>query len=336
MLKPGSSHNSWLVGAYASSPGLNDKKIKDDEIYYRSLAELPLIGGLEVPFFENTEEKNTSQRWHRFTPQEYLKWMNENWNFVFTLIPGVMERLQSDPHEGLASTDSSARKKAIEFVRLSLESVKSWNDYFGRKCIQGVEIHSAPKLGNKEINSSASAFSESLEEILDWNWEGATVLIEHCDQYIAGSEQPAKGFLSLKDEISTIEKLNHNSTSAKVLINWGRSAIEGRSALLPEEHLQLANQSNVLGGLIFSGASVQDELYGHWTDSHAPFERTELKAENVERCLKIWNQRKNQNDEIIGLKMQALPKTLSALERVEFVKTHLSYLQDRYQSVQNL
>ncbi|HEY5249148.1 MAG TPA: DUF4862 family protein, partial [Dermatophilaceae bacterium] len=54
-------------------------------------------------------------------------------------------------------------------------------------------------------------------------------------------------------------------------INWGRSAIEGRSAHTAIEHVQAAAEAGVLGAVIFSGASGVGTPWGPaWSDSHIP------------------------------------------------------------------
>ncbi len=60
-----------------------------------------------------------------------------------------------------------------------------------------------------------------------------------------------------------------------MLINWGRSAIEGRSAATPLEHLAAASAAGVLSGVIVSGVATIDGDYGDaWSDTHAPAQPT--------------------------------------------------------------
>ena len=98
----------------------------------------------------------------------------------------------------------------------------------------------------------ASALARSLETITGWDWDGAQILLEHVDAKVPG-HAPAKGFLSLEDELDVISE---NSLPMGILINWGRSAIELRDAAHVIDHVAMARQAGVLKGLIFSGASA--------------------------------------------------------------------------------
>jgi len=55
-----------------------------------------------------------------------------------------------------------------------------------------------------------------------------------------------------------------------IVVNWGRSVLEARSAEGALQHIALARQHGLLAGLMFSGASGQDTPYGAWRDSHMP------------------------------------------------------------------
>ncbi|QNA93775.1 DUF4862 family protein [Microbacterium sp. Se63.02b] len=54
-------------------------------------------------------------------------------------------------------------------------------------------------------------------------------------------------------------------------VNWGRSAIEGRSARTPVEHVRHLVRAGTLSGLMFSGApSTAGPLGAAWDDLHNP------------------------------------------------------------------
>lgn len=306
----------FTVGAYAASPSAQGWDPEKESIYLQGIRSLPnaeAIRGLELPFFGTL---------HRHDPDRFLRMLDPKWDFVLTLIPGVMERLQSNPKEGLASSDLESRQSAIEFVGLARNAVETLCQWAGRACVQGVEIHSAPQLGKPGVESTWQDLSTSLQEVASWNWCGAGLLVEHCDRY-KKSQPPAKGFLPLEEEISAIRSLKAASTPVSVLINWGRSAIEDRSALSPELHLAKCLQNDLLGGLIFSGVAEGDPLYPDWADSHAPFNRTLLTEAKTHECLKLLEVA----PPILGLKMQALPKDLTPLERAQFIGDNLSALQ---------
>ena len=56
-----------------------------------------------------------------------------------------------------------------------------------------------------------------------------------------------------------------------LVLNWGRSAIESRSALGPLTHIKRAKEANLLKGFFFSGCTDKaDSAYGSWKDSHMP------------------------------------------------------------------
>jgi len=131
--------------------------------------------------------------------------------------------------------------------------------------------------------------------------------------------------LSLDDEIAAIEQ--SDAGRVQVLVNWGRSAIEARDAEAPQRHLEQAARAGVLGGLIFSGVTVGDPLYGDWADSHAPFGGTDalpsslMTPERVMAALRIAA-----SAPIQGFKIQALPKTLDVPARIAAVTQWTAWL----------
>ena len=143
------------------------------------------------------------------------------------------------------------------------------NDKYGRRSIIAVQISTSPSIGQKNISSSIDSFLKSLDQIMSWDWEGAKIVIEHCDRFIP-SQSFEKGFMSIEDEVKALSKISSNYDIG-ITINWARSAIEGRSPNMPIEHLEIAFKNNLLSGLIFSGTSNNDELYGEWKDTHMPF-----------------------------------------------------------------
>ena len=165
----------------------------------------------------------------------------------------------------LASPSESGREKAIADIHIVFEAIKEFNNRAGRKVVTALEIHSAPR-----ENGNSDSLAKSLEIINSWNWEDTKLVIEHCDAFIAG-QTPEKGFISLQDEI---EAINKSGAKVGILINWGRSAIEFRDADRVLEHLEIAKQSGLLRGLIFSGTSDQQGLFGYpWIDAHHPFKK---------------------------------------------------------------
>jgi hypothetical protein len=93
--------------------------------------------------------------------------------------------------------------------------------------------------------------------------------VEHCDTAVAG-QRPAKGFLALEDELDALDALRAPAADG-VLINWGRSAIEGRGPERVLHHIQQTRERGLLRGLMFSGCSASGvSRGGAWADVHLP------------------------------------------------------------------
>jgi len=246
------SANLPLLGAYAMAPSDHDEASS----FYRALADLP-IGGLEIP-----------------APSEYLEAqdvaviaarMQPGWQAMLTAIPVVMGRLSTDPDYGLASADDAARTRALADVARAVELAHRLAELTGERRVTAIEVHSAPGpvLGNAEY------LARSLETIAGWDLAGTQILIEHCDALVGG-QRAAKGFLTLGDEIEAIRAAG-SPEPLGIGINWGRSAIEGRSAHTPIDHLASAMKAGLLRAVVFSGASAQATAWGDaWGDAHIP------------------------------------------------------------------
>ena len=249
--------SKYIVGAYPSSPA---HKIWDPEIeseFFDLLAKDPRIASLELPWLGQLHPHDTA-------------WLHKNFpinlNAVITSIPFVMGQLSKDSEYGLASQSVDVRRKAIADIRIIFDAINEFHHQAGRQVVTGLEIHSAPR-----ENGELQALSKSLDEISEWNWDGVQLFIEHCDAFVSG-QTPEKGFLSLQQEISAIKT---SATNVGIFINWGRSAIELRDATRVVEQIQLAKESGLLRGLIFSGASAKQGLFGYpWIDAHHPFQKS--------------------------------------------------------------
>ncbi|MFN0117991.1 MAG: DUF4862 family protein [Elusimicrobiota bacterium] len=315
----------YYVGAYAASPCLNQWDPKLEREFYLGIRDFSLIQGLEHPFY--------GEGLHRFDEKLFLESINPNWNFVFTCIPGTIGNLKQNPHFGLASDSEEGRKAAVKYTKKALDALHRLNQFLRRKAVVAVQLHSAPSMTKPHVKASVESFQKSLFEITSWNWEGAELIIEHCDAFNS-SVPPVKGFMSLEDEMKTI--LNHSELLGKVSLglNWGRSAIEGRNTILPLEHIKAVAVQNLLKGYIFSGATAQDENFGQWDDSHAPF----LNEEYTKKALlshsllskselgKSLNLLPLEKLTYLGFKMQFLPGSLSVLERIEGIQSCLDLL----------
>lgn len=218
----------FLIGAYASTSG----ELKWQEEYYDLLAQEAWVGGLEVPFFGEGLREDTKWLAARMSPPVFK-------TNVLTPIPGVMKHI-ADKSFGIASPDEEGRASALAFVRRAADTMREVNDLTGRKFFSFLSLHTAP-----QEKCNVDALQRSLETLVDWDFDGAELTIEHCDAWT--DEHPVeKGFLSLDDELAAIAAVGVDNLYAS--INWGRDAIEGRSADLPLEHIQQVAASGHLAG----------------------------------------------------------------------------------------
>lgn len=240
----------FIVGAYAALP----HERTDQEEFYSSLAAQSWVDGLEVPFRANIDD---DLEW--FAAQLSPSFTTN----VLTPIPGVMHKLGENPDFGLASPDEGGRAAAVDYLLNASWAMKELNDALGRQFFTHVAIHSAPTK-----NADVDALVASLAVASEWDWDGASLVIEHQDAFVEGQD-PQKGFLTLADELRAIKEVD--ATNIRSSINWGRSAIEGRSQSTPLTHIREAADAGLLAGVIFSGAHARDCAYGPaWTDAHAP------------------------------------------------------------------
>ncbi|MBF0240366.1 MAG: DUF4862 family protein [SAR324 cluster bacterium] len=247
----------FILGAYTTCPSLNDKDSPLKDAYWEKIKTLPFLGGIEFPF------------WGDFAiSQEPWVWKNWNndWNIVLTTIPGVMRSLETQPKFGLASMDEDGRHSAIKFMEKVRQTVHDLNNHVGRKAVIAVALASAPRRSIQRTESSANALKQSLEKIASWNWDGASLVIEHCDAQIP-DHLPEKGFLTLEEETQAVR---HSGTPVGISVNWGRSVLEHRHVDGAIQHIEYARQHGLLQGLMFSGCTDKESPYGIWKDSHMP------------------------------------------------------------------
>jgi hypothetical protein len=307
----------WIVGAYSASPTRDGWVPKEEEEYLEGIFNLKNLAGLEVPFTNSI---------HKFDEDWFIQKLLPALSLVFTLIPGTTASVKENPLWGIASIDKTGRESAIEFIKSSRESLKKVNDAMGVNVVKAIQIHSAPD----GRGSSRDALADSLAKLHQVDWEGAEIVIEHCDALISG--QPSqKGYMSLSHEL---EAINLSGTPTQITINWGRSAIEKRSAAGPIEHIIEAQSSNRLSGIMFSGASAVDNRFGNaWADCHVPpapldqggsylLETSSLMTlESIRNALRIVT-----NSRYIGLKVAPL-RNISIAERIETVAQSLEVLE---------
>ncbi|MGV8977190.1 MAG: DUF4862 family protein [Cellulomonas sp.] len=239
-----------FLGAYALVAGL---PADDEAAAYAAIAELP-IAGIELP----VAAADASSPW-------FTRNVHPDWDLVVTCIPTVMQRLGADPAYGLASTDDDGRRAALDDVAVARDLARRLADDTGRSRVRAVQVHSAPRADR----ATRDAFARSLDELGTWDLAGATVAVEHCDAPRAGRPFH-KGFLELDEELSALA--GRPAGQFGLTVNWGRSAIEGRSAATPVEHVRAAAQAGLLAGIMFSGASGATGATalwgGPWDDGH--------------------------------------------------------------------
>lgn len=292
------------VGAYAASAGLDAEA---EGSLYAGLEALG-VAGLEQPFDGKLHGRD--EAW--LTAQ-----IRSSWSLVLTLLPGEMQRLAGDKHFGLASADASGRARALDFAEQARRAVETLHKTLGRRAVIAVQVHSAPRLGGSGAKSSVERFAASLTDLRARDWQGARLLVEHCDAAVRDQECD-KGFLRIEDDVLAA-KLSKGTTPLGVSINWGRSAIETRSPWGPVEHVERAAQAELLEALFFSGATPAHPEYGAWRDSHAPFSTTVpesiLTPEAARACLAAAG-----SVGVVGLKLQTKPSTMKVEERLGVIR----------------
>jgi hypothetical protein len=251
----------FVVGAYAAlaSSRANDT---EEQAFYETLAANSNVSGFEIPFQADTSSADI---------QRIANYVGGVRQSVLSTIPGTVACTRADPTFGLASTTTAGRRAALAFAADALRRVREANDRIGSLAIVAMHFASAPREDASDAAARGDRLADSLAEMLEWQWDGVRPVLEHCDALVP-SHHPAKGFLSLAEEIRAIGKV-HGDADARVgmCINWGRSAIETRGVSGPLRHLAAASEHGVLAGVMFSGCSAEATAYGApWSDVHLP------------------------------------------------------------------
>ncbi|MFD4422037.1 DUF4862 family protein [Agromyces sp. NPDC058484] len=253
-----SNPRRYVVGAYAASPAHRQWNPELEAAFLGALGGMPRVGALELPWLG---------RLHPHDDVWLLQNLPSSLGAVMTDIGHTVGRTSEAPAFGLASRDDDARAEAIATLERLRGDVHRLNDHSARRVVEVVELHSAPRARF----GSAAALAASLEEASRWDWDGAALVVEHCDAEVPGHE-PEKGYLPLEDEIGAVRAAG---APVGIAINWGRSAIELRDGDRVTEHIRLAASEGLLRGLMFSGASGEEGAFGRpWLDAHHPFARS--------------------------------------------------------------
>jgi hypothetical protein len=242
-----------VVAAYAASAGLSTE---DSERLRDAVLSDPRVRGLEVPIVGHALDPG---------PRVLARALGSDGVVVVTAIGSTMAALEADRSAGLASTSPDGRRSAVRALVRVRDDVARLHEIAGRRTAIAIEVHSAPRA--TDDGSSVNAFARSLAEIAAWDWGGADIVVEHCD----AARPPApvsKGFLSVDDELRAIKLAQ---APVGMVINWGRSAVEGRSPETPLRHLAIARERGVLSGFVYSGATDDPAgRGGAWADVHLP------------------------------------------------------------------
>lgn len=252
---PGVPGDGLVVGAYALFAGLPDDELAGA---YRALDELPEVAAIEMPLAEATGGRPALGGARAGLPEAIA----ERWDVVVTAIPTVMGRLGQDPRYGLASPDEDGRLAAVADIKTALGLARDVAEAGLGRRVSAIHLHSAPRSPVAE----PGALEKSLTELLDVNTTGTLLTIEHCDARRPGWT-PEKGFLEIEQELGVLTGLADKRLG--LTVNWGRSAIEGHSAVTPLDHIGLAAGAGLLAGLMFSGAAEAAGPWGGpWQDGH--------------------------------------------------------------------
>lgn len=315
----------FYVGAYATSPNTTGWDAQLESDYYERLKKMKNIKGLEHPFVGSL---------HAHDDDWFLAAISPSWQFIFTCVPGIMGALSKNPHFGIASNNEQGRQEALAFMKKARDAIAKLNGHCKRQVVQCLMVQTSPN--RSQASGSASALQASLQEMLAWDWQGAKLVIEHCDALVDG-QTPAKGFLSLNDEITAVNKINETANvPVGIVVNWGRSVIETRSVDGAVDHINTLRSHNLLSGLMFSGVSDQDTEYGKWKDSHMPPAPNQLiqygalkslmTQQEMQRCLHASSININATDAIVGIKLGIRPRETGVEDRIAYIRDALAAL----------
>lgn len=308
-----------VVGTYLSEP--LDKM--DQPAFVRAVLSLPNVTGLEIPLCSMHIDEHSS--W-------LIDVLPAGSRHVATLMVACNEHCQQDPSFGLASTDPEGRRRALDLLDEARKRIARLEG-LGQHVV-AIEVQSGPT-SDHHTSGSREAFTESLAEAASWDWGQTQLVVEHCDaaRTIGGI---SRGFLTLDDEIHAVEAVRAQSprTCISIAINWGRSAVDTRNAGGPIAHIDRLQKHNLLAGLILSGASDKDSVYGDaWQDVQLPATSPDGAGEEsslltLDRAVTAM-EHANGNLIFDGVKMAIHPASAPTAERVRYIQELLSVMPDR-------
>ena len=254
-----------IIAGYTAAP--TDPKAAAE--YYRALVQIAEADGLEFAWSGPQAPEQLDY---------VMRMLPASWTITLNDIPTTWRACVNNPAFGLASPDDAGRAAAMAMLREEIASIKSMNDRAGRKIVLAAEIHCAPGFDKRDVTASPEAFRRSLGEASELDWDGASVLVEHCDAFVPG-QKPGKGFLRLDEEMAALASLQGSPIGLS--LNWGRSVVELHDPARVVEHVAAAFRSGLLRAFTFSGTAGVNNVYGEaWADSHLPFATTRSGAYN--------------------------------------------------------
>jgi len=252
-----------IIAGYTAAP--TDKR--DADIYYEQLFAVRRVGGLELGWNGTNAQADIHA-----DIADLLTSVPAGWVFTLSAIRSTYQSWVKDHRFGLASADEGGRLAAVDMARGIAEAIKAINDNAGRRVVTAVELHAAPGFNDRTFIPNPQAFARSLQQVADLDWKGTAVIVEHCDAFVP-NQAPAKGFLSLEQEIDVLKTLAGSPIGLS--LNWGRSLIELRDPDRVVDHVKQASASGLLKAFTFSGTAGKDNAVGPaWADSHLPFADT--------------------------------------------------------------
>ncbi|MGO4236127.1 DUF4862 family protein [Pseudarthrobacter sp. YAF2] len=246
---------SIIYSAYNAAPiGLTEDTAAED-LWYKALRAEERIDGLELPLLQGGLHPQGLDRLGVL--------LDPDWSNTISAMPLTLISAISDPHYGLASADHAGRQRALEDVASAREETRRLQEQLGPLSVRAFALQSAPRAER----SSPEAFTDSLQQIAGWDWGNIELLVEHSDALIPG-QAPQKGYLALNDEMAAVQSaVDLKARRIRHLLNWGRSAIEGRSSTTPGAHIDTLGPA--LGAFTFSGAApTATSRSTAWEDVH--------------------------------------------------------------------
>ncbi|MFE0463543.1 DUF4862 family protein [Kitasatospora sp. NPDC058965] len=244
-----------IIAGYTCAPAGREAELA----YYRTLGTTPDATGVALAWRDDGTPDRIG---------ELLDVLPADWAVALTAIAATYPAWLADHTFGLASPVPAGRAAALAAARRIAEGVRRINDRAGRRAVLAVEFHSAPGYGGP-LAGCPQALRASLAELAALDWDGAAVLLEHCDAAVPG-QPPVKGFLTLDQELAVLAELAGSGLGLS--LNWGRSLIELRDPDRVAEHAARAAASGLLRGYTFSGNGDRANAYGGaWDDTHLPF-----------------------------------------------------------------